>query len=109
MTETKRIVHLRSGPSGDLKCGAAGAASSSITDVPGLVTCKNCLRAIERNRAARPQRPEVQTWNQLREKVTYQRDVKRDQADREGNARLHGAAEALDWILATMDRMEAGQ
>lgn len=50
-----------------------------------------------------------QCWAALREKVTYQLNVKREQAGQEKDPGLAGAMGALDYVLGAMDRLEAGQ
>ena len=56
------------------------------------------------------------SWNRLREAVRSERDTRREIAGqrieegRESQAeRLTKYADGLDWVLATMERMEAGQ
>jgi hypothetical protein len=84
---------------------------SDHTEMPKRMVGRKVVRTCS---CGKPFPCEEGRWNRLRAEVERYRDAHRDHAaDLEGEGKDSGMPFAraleLDWVLATMDRMEAGE
>ncbi len=116
---TKPHVHKRSS-SGEAMCGRGGA-HPQLTAYTDEVTCTYCALGVTgvSGHSAYPLPVRAPRWTALRDEITRDAAIEQqlgdDYSESSGDlswdsANKHwGKAEALREVLATMDRMEAGQ
>jgi hypothetical protein len=114
----QKKTHLRSTKDNRITICGIFLTSVSVIDDPAEATCMLCLRIHGTVPRAVPSRSVLAArWTKLREHIQQERAARdiaaADHSEIPGHEsqteRAYGRVEALDALLATMDRMEAGQ